>query len=127
MAGAAGRNDRGSIAIELMMIMPALIVVFLVLLQYAAKAHAERIAVGAAEEGLAAASAYDGTAEQGKAVANDYIERLGDGIENPAVSATRNGQTAEVTVTGEAIQLVPFLAVPIKVHVTGSVERLVDP
>ena len=42
----------GAMALEFMLVITAVIVVFLVMLQYAARAHAHRIATAAAEEGL---------------------------------------------------------------------------
>src|SRR5690349_5784597 len=66
MASARRRSERGAIAIEFMLVLSMLVVVFLVMLQYAVRAHAHRIVTAAAEEGLAATAAYDGSAEAGR-------------------------------------------------------------
>ena len=53
--------------------------VFLLMLQYAMQAHAHRVAQAAAEEALAAASAYDGSAASGEA-AGESLPRATSGV-----------------------------------------------
>ena len=108
------------------MVISAVIVVFLVMLQYAVRAHAHRIATAAAEEALMAASAYDGTADLGEATATDYLARLGAGLNDATVTVTRDPTTAAVTVQGDVEQLIPFLTVRVSVHLEGPTEHLVD-
>jgi Flp pilus assembly protein TadG len=126
MATVRRRGERGAIAIEFMLVLSMLVVVFLVMLQYAVRAHAQRIATAAAEEGLAAASAYDGSAEEGRRTATKYVHELGAGLHGAAVSATRSSSTARVTVSGQVEQLVPFLTVRVSAEVEGPIERFVD-
>jgi len=126
MAGDHRRGERGAIAIEFMLLLSMLVVVFLVMLQYAVRAHAHRIATAAAEEGLAAASAYDGSGEGGRRVAVNYVHDLGPGIHAPMVTASRSASTARVAVSGEVEQLVPFLTIRVAVAVEGPVERFVE-
>lgn len=120
------RGERGAIAVEFMLVLSMLVVVFLVMLQYAVRAHAHRIATAAAEEGLAAASAYDGSAEDGRRTATKYVEDLGPGLQGTVVTATRSATTARVAVDGEVEQLVPFLTVRVSAEVQGPVERFVE-
>ena len=120
------RDERGAIAIEFMLVMSMLLVVFLLMLQYAVRAHAEHIASAAAREGLAAAVAYDGSAAQGQQTAQRYLARLGPGLHGASVSAERGSNVAVVTVSGEAQQFIPFLTVDVRVRVEGPVERFVE-
>jgi Flp pilus assembly protein TadG len=119
-------EQRGAIAIECMLVIGMIVVVFLIMLQYTVRAHAHRIATAAAEQGLAAASAYDGSAEDGRRTAQEYLHRLGPGLHGTAVSATRSATTAHVEITGEAEQLVPFLTVRVSAEVEGPTERFVE-
>lgn len=119
-------NERGAIAIEFMLVISMLVVVFLVMLQYAVRAHAQRVATAAAEEGLAAATAYDGSAADGRQVAQEYVRNLGSALHRPTVSVERGATTAQVAVAGEVDQLVPFLTVRVSVEVEGPVERFVE-
>ena len=119
------RDERGALSIEFLLVISALMLVFLVMLQYAVKAHAHRVAEEAAEEALAAASAYDGTAASGKQAGNHTLSDLG-ALSNPTLVVTRSGTTASATVTGDVEQLIPFLPVHVTVHVEGPVEQFVE-
>jgi Flp pilus assembly protein TadG len=119
------RDERGVMALEFLLVISMLIVVFLLMLQYAVKAHAQRIATAAAQEGLATASSYDGTARDGERTADHYLTSIGPGLASSHVSATRSATTATVTVTGEVDQLFPFFGVTIRVNVEGPVEHFV--
>ena len=126
MRGWRHRGERGAIGVEFMLILSMLVVVFLVMLQYAVRAHAHRIVTAAAEEGLAAAAAYDGSAEEGRRTAQRYVDDLGPGVGNAVVSVSRSANTARVTVKGDVEQLVPFLTVEVSAEVEGPVERFVE-
>ena len=119
------RDERGALSIEFLLVISALMLVFLLMLQYAAKAHAHRVAEAAAEEALTAASAYDGTATAGEQAGNHTLNDLGS-LSNTTVSVTRSGTTASVTVTGDVEQLVPFLPVHLTVHLEGPIEQFVE-
>lgn len=113
-------------AVEFLLVISMLLVVFLLMLQYAVKAHAQRIITAAAQEGLAATASYGGTTSAGTRTANDYLNRLGPGLQRSHVVATRTGNAATVTITGDVTQLIPFLGVSVKVHTEGPIERFVQ-
>jgi len=118
------RDERGALSLEFLLVITALMLVFLLMLQYAVKAHAHRVAEAAAEEALAAASAYDGTAASGEHAGNHTLTDLGS-LSNTTVSVTRTGTTASVTVTGDVEQLIPFVPVHVTVHLEGPIEQFV--
>ena len=120
------RGEHGAIAVEFLFVMSMLLVVFLLMLQYAVRAHAEHVASAAAREGLAAATAYDGSAAEGQQTAQRYLTRLGPGLHDASVSARRDPEVAVVTVSGAAQQFIPFLTVDVRVRVEGPVERFVE-
>jgi Flp pilus assembly protein TadG len=119
------RDERGALSIEFLLVISALMLVFLVMLQYAVKAHAHRVAEAAAEEALAAASAYDGTAASGEQAGDHMLSDLG-ALSNTTVVVTRSGTTASATVTGDVEQLIPFLPVHVTVRIEGPVEQFVE-
>jgi Flp pilus assembly protein TadG len=119
------RDERGALSIEFLLVISALMLVFLVMLQYAVKAHAHRVAEAAAEEALAAASAYDGSAASGEQAGNHTLNDLGS-LSNTTVVVTRSGTTASATVTGDVEQLIPFLPVHVTVRIEGPVEQFVE-
>src|SRR3954462_11073633 len=59
------RDERGALSIEFLLVISAIMLVFLLMLQYAMQAYAQRVAQATAEEALAAASAYEGSAAFG--------------------------------------------------------------
>lgn len=118
------RDERGALAIEFLLVIGALMLVFLLMLQYAAKAHAHRVAEAAAEEALTAASAYDGSVASGESAGNHYLADLGN-LSDTNVTVTRTGTTAAVTVVGDVEQVFPFLPVHVSVHLEGPIEHFV--
>lgn len=118
------RDERGALSIEFLLVMSALMLVFLLMLQYAMQAHAHRVAQAAAEEALAAASAYDGSVPAGEAAGNHCLHDLGS-LSNGNVTVTRLGDTASVTVTGDGQQVLPFVPVHVSVHLEGPIEHFV--
>lgn len=118
-------DERGALSIEFLLVISALMLVFLLMLQYAMQAHAHRIAQAAAEEALAAASAYDGSAASGEATGEHYLSDLGS-LSATNVTVTRTGSTATVTVTGDGQQVLPFVAVHVSVHLEGPIEHFVE-
>ena len=119
------RDERGVLSIEFLAIIGALTIVFLVMLQYAVKAHAHRVAEAAAEEALAAAAAYNGSAGSGETAADHYLDDIESDLSDPQVTVTRNASTAAVTVKGDVQPFIPFLSAHVSVHMEGPVERFV--
>jgi len=119
------RDERGALSIEFLLVISGLMLVFLLMLQYAMQAYAHRVAQAAAEEALAAASAYDGSAASGEAAGNHYLGDLG-GLSGTDVTVTRTGDTAAVTVTGDGQQVLPFVRVHVSVHLEGPIEHFVE-
>lgn len=118
-------DERGALSIEFLMVISALILVFLLMLQYAMNAHAQRVAQAAAEDALQSAQAYDGTATAGRQAGNRTLEDIGN-LTHATVTVTRSTTTADVTITGQAQQIIPFLPTRITVHLQGPVEHFVD-
>ena len=118
-------DERGALSIEFLLVISALMLVFLLMLQYAVQAYAHGIAQAAAEEALAGASAYDGSAASGQATGAHYLGDLGS-LSNGNVTVTRTGETAAVTVTGDAQQVLPFVPVHVSVHLEGPIEHFVE-
>lgn len=118
-------DERGALSIEFLLVISALMLVFVLMLQYAVKAHAHRVAEAAAEDALAAAAAYDGTAAAGERAGNQALDDL-DNLSNTTVVVTRTGTTTSVTVTGDVEQLFPLLPVHVTVNIEGPTEKFVE-
>lgn len=121
------RDERGSV-IETVLIAPVLMFVLMLIVQFALFAHARNVAEQAAQEGAAAARAFDGSADAGQAKAENFLAQIAsESIKGQSVSVTRNAEEASVTVTGTVISLVPGMHLPVRETATGPVERYVPP
>lgn len=119
------RGERGSASLELAVVFPAVMALMFLIVQAGIYFHARTLALTAAQEGLRAASALTGTADQGTAKATSFLDRTADGwVVNRGVASARTPTTATITITGRSISLIPGLpGLPITQKATGPVER----
>ncbi len=120
--------ERGSAAVELVLLAPLLMICVLVVVQFALWQHARQVLLGAAQEGARAARAQGGTAENGRARALDYIEQIGpDLVSSPAVIVDRGIDVVSVRIRGQAVNIVPGLPLRVTATSAGPVERFRAP
>jgi hypothetical protein len=104
----AGR-DRGAGSAEIVIAVPLLMLLILLIIQFAVWEHAEAIAHATAEEALAAARVQGGTAAAGQQRAGQVIAQIGSSVlTGPQVSVTMTPADVTVTVTGTAERVVPL-------------------
>src|SRR5262249_57917229 len=95
----AGR-DRGAGSAEIVIAVPLLMLLILLIIQFAIWWNAESIAHTTAEEALAAARVHIGTAAAGQQRAQQVISQIGSGVLiGPGVSVTMTPADVTVTVT----------------------------
>lgn len=124
-AHATTRRDRcrGSASVELTVAAPLLLLLLMLVVQFAMWAHATHIAQAAANAGVQGARAYGGTADDGKTDATTVLSHLaGTILTHTRVDAARSATAATVTVTGDAVAVVPGLHLPVTVTVTAPRE-----
>ena len=112
--GVRRRRDRQRCDTGLAEFVVCLPVFFLLVIggvQYALWSHASHLARAAAEQGSQVASGYGSTPMAGTQAAQSFIATTGPGtLTNPQVStSTLSGDVAQVTVTGRAQALIPWL------------------
>ncbi|MEV4824534.1 TadE family protein [Micromonospora sp. NPDC049274] len=88
---------------------------------------AQSIALGAATQGANAARGYQSSAAAGEGRATDFLSTAGVGLENHQVVVTRTETDAHVTVTGQAITVLPGLSWTVSMSAHGPVERPTTP
>ena len=121
-------GDRGAGAAEIVVAVPLLMLLILLVVQFAVWAHAVSVAQATAEEALAAARVQGGSAAAGQQRADQVLGQIGSAVlVGPQVSVTRTAATATVQVHATAEQVVPLpgLKLPVTITVTGPVERFV--
>jgi Flp pilus assembly protein TadG len=123
-----GGSDRGAGAAEIVIAVPLLMLLILLVVQFAVWAHAASVAQATAEEALAAARVQGGSAAAGQQRASQVLGQIGSAVLiGPQVSVTRTAATATVQIHATAEQIIPLpgLKLPVTVTVTGPVERFV--
>jgi Flp pilus assembly protein TadG len=121
-------GDRGAGSAEIVVAVPLLMLLILLIVQFAVWEQAESIAHATAEEALAAARVQGGTAADGQQRASQVISQIGSGVlTGPQVFVTTTPADVTVRVTGTAEQVLPIpgLTFPVTATVTGPVERFV--
>lgn len=121
-------HDRGSHSVEALLVFSLLVTVILGTVQVAFWFTARNAARHAATSAVLAATLEDGTEETARTEAERSLERTGEAVLfDHSVQATRTATEVEVTITGEALSLVPFFPVHVTATSTGAVERWTNP
>jgi Flp pilus assembly protein TadG len=91
---------------------PAFFLAVLLAIQFALWAHASHLARAAAEQGASTAAAYGSTPAAGTAAAYQFIATTGpSSLTTPHVTTTTaTGNTVQVTISGRAQSLIPWLS-----------------
>jgi hypothetical protein len=122
-------EDQGSATIEFAITAVAVIALMFAAIQAATWYWARSIALAAAQEATDAQRAYDATPGSGVTAANTFITSTGDGLNNPRITVTGDGQHIQVTVTGPCLSVLPGFCGAQRVTATvhGTVERVTAP
>ena len=126
-------GDRGSSAIEFVVLTPVMFFMIFGAVQFALYSFAEHVAKAAAQAGARTARAqadadpdgWRGAAEQ---KAHDYVEQLGPGLftARPDVATTQPGAfTVRVEVAGQVPSILPGMDLTVTAASEGPVERFV--
>ena len=118
--------ERGSTSIQLVMLMPVLFAAMFLGLQAALYYYASNVAGAAAHEGASAASAYQSQANLGLGVAaaSAALEQSHGSLENWRVDASPTADAVTVTVTGQALSVLPGLELQVSRSATLPWEQL---
>ena len=119
------RGERGSVAVQMAVLMPALFAVMFLGLQATLYYHARAVALAAAQEGAREAGSETGTGESGAATATTFLADAGgsDVITSTRVSGSRTPTTATVTVTGTSLSVIPGWHITLTQSASRPVER----
>ena len=123
------RGDRGSVTLEVSILAPVLLLVVFTIIQVGLWSYARSLALGAAQEGVAAGRAYRAPAESGRARALLFLDATaGDSLVESAVTSTATAATLRVEVTGRALSVLPGVpGLPVRQHAEGPIERFTSP
>lgn len=122
------RSQRGSVTIQLVILMPALFAVMFLGLQAALYHHARTVALAAAQEGARDAGAESGTREAGVQTAREFVRAAGgsDVMTDVSITGSLTATTASVTVTGTSLSVIPGWRLSVRQSASVPVERLTE-
>jgi Flp pilus assembly protein TadG len=123
------RADRGSVTLEVSILAPVLLLVVFTIIQVGLWSYARSLALGAAQEGVAAGRAYRAPAEAGRVRAESFLDATaGDSLVGISVTSAATAATLRVEVTGRALSVLPGVpGLPVRQHAEGPIERFTAP
>ena len=123
------RRDRGSVTLEVSILAPVLLLVVFTIIQVGLWSYAGSLALGAAQEGVAAGRAYRAPAEAGRVRAQAFLEATaGDSLLASAVTSSATAGGLRVEVTGRALSVLPGVpGLPVRQYAEGPIERFTTP
>ena len=123
-----GGTERGAATTQLVLLMPMLLLMVMLIIQFGLWYHGSHVAIAAAQEGARAARLEGSSAAAGEARARDFLAALGREVVGDAqVVASRNAEVARVEVRGRSVELIPGWRLPITAVSEGAVERFRSP
>ncbi len=122
----AVRSDRGSTAIQIVVLMPIVFSMMFLGMQGALYYYARSVAIASAQEGARVAGAEGSSADAGVASAYDFVADAGgdDVLRGVRVTGTRSGTTARVVVTGTSMSVFPGWNPSVRQSAEVPVERI---
>jgi Flp pilus assembly protein TadG len=118
-------RQRGSASVEITLAAPLAIFLLLLIVQYAMWAHATHIAQAAANTGVQAARVHGGSQQAGHADTQTVLDQMaGTVLTGTNVTVELTGTDANVTVTGQAMAVIPGISVPVHASVTAPRELI---
>jgi Flp pilus assembly protein TadG len=125
----SGDDERGSVSIELVVLLPALLTLIFLGVQAALIDRAQSVALAAAQEGARAASAETGSSSDGLNIATQFVAEAGgdDFLIDATVSSDRGASAAIVTVRGRSLSVIPGWRPTITQHASRPIERATAP
>jgi Flp pilus assembly protein TadG len=123
------RGTRGSATVEIAVLAPVLLLVVFTIIQVGLWSYARSLALGAAQQGVAAGRAYGAPAEAGRVRAEQFLAATaGDSLLGSAVLARATPGTLRIEVTGRAQSVIPGVpGLPVRQHAEGPMERVTTP
>ena len=121
------RCDAGYSVLETAITFPVLLLLVMLVVQYALLWHGRHVAEAAAQGGLRSARTFGATAGLGERDALSYLRQVAPHLLNrPEVQVDRTPTTVTVRVRAQVLSIVP-LGLTVEETAAGPVERFVGP
>src|SRR5579875_3202883 len=121
---ARSEHDRGFSTLEAVVVIPVVVVVTMLVVQYVMLWHARNVTEAAAQDALRIARGYQAAAAQGQAAGTEYLHNAaGKLLETFTVTVTRGPEIVTVHVHGTVTSVVPFGTYTVDESASGPVEK----
>lgn len=119
-------GERGSVSVQLVILMPALFSIMFLGMQAALFYHARSVAIAASQEGARTAGGRGQSLQAGLGAASSFVTDAGgdDVLRASRVWGSRTTTTATVTVRGTSMSVIPGWSITVVQSATVPVERL---
>lgn len=117
-------SEAGSSTTELVLLMPVVLLLVMLIVQFGLWLHARQVATAAAQEGLSAVQRVAGSEADGQERIDAFLAEAG-GLRDVAVTIVREIESASVEVRGSTPAVVPGMHLGVTIAVQGPVERFV--
>lgn len=119
----ANERDRGFGTLEAVIVIPVVVILTMIVVQYVMLYHARNVAEAAARDGLRVARGYQASAAQGKAAAEQYLTDVAPKLlANRDCTVQRNAATVVIVCRANVASVVPFGSFSVTERATGPVE-----
>ena len=119
------RCERGSVTIQMVILLPAVFALMFVGMQAALHYQARTLALAAAQEGAREAGSESGTKALGEATTRQFLaDAAPDVLLGPTVDVQRTSTTATVVVVGRTLSVIPGWRGSVTQSASVPVERL---
>ena len=118
------QSEDGTVASQLAILMPALLLLLMLAVQFGLWAHATQLARAAADEAAYTAALPDSTDTAGRAAAAGLLAQAGH-LTDLRIDIDRTDQLVSATVTGSAPQVVPGFRWSVSATAAAPVERFI--
>lgn len=119
----AGDPDRGSATVEAVLIVPIVVVLTMVVVQFVLLWHGRHVAQAAAQTAARSAAAYQATAAAGQADGNAYLQQVAPNLlPGRDVQVVRDATTVTVNVHADVLSVIPFGSFTVDESASAPVE-----
>jgi Flp pilus assembly protein TadG len=118
------RADGGYSVVEASITLPVMILLTMLVVQWALVWHGRHVAEAAAQDGLRAARGYQATAASGQSAADNYLQAVAPRLlTSPRVDVTRTATTVTIHVHASVLSVLPGGGLGVDETASGPVER----
>ena len=119
-------RDRGDATVEAVIIVPILVVLTLLVVQFVLVWHGRHVAQAAAQTAARSAAAYQAQPAAGQAAGDDYLAQVAPNLlPGRSVTVTRDAAGAMAIVSADVLTVIPFAAFHIQEQATAPLEIFV--